>query len=837
MSRQTEILTPANASTDFSKEGLSQEEVDFRVKNKQVNKTKIVVGKTYLEIFVSNVLTAFNILLFIIAGFLIWAEFYMSLFFMVPLLANIIIGLYQDIKARRLMTKLRIVSANNVKVIRGGQEIEIPSCDLVLDDLCVIGPADQICADAVVVEGECRVNESLLTGEARDVIKTVGSSLYSGTYVTGGNVLARVDRVGKDSYIETIQNAANKFKRSSSEILKALKVLFRVIEIIVLILGGSLVAIYAVGGSFSTLEDAKHTIGAISGSMVSMIPAGLYVLTSVALAVGVISLAKKKAHVQDFYSIEMLSRTNILCVDKTGTLTDGTMVVKKIITFGEFTEGNVDIIMSNLIRATKDRNATAVALKEKFHLKQTKTPTVRLPFTSENKYSGASFGDETYIIGAAEFMNLDNKAGVLNRAEEYLKKGYRVLALGKSNEPISGDKFTAKLTPIAIIVLQDHIKPDALETFEWFKKNGVEIKVISGDNSITVSEIAKQAGIPNAENYASLEDMSVEEVKAIASKYTVFGRVTPEQKEAIVMALKENKDNTVAMTGDGVNDILALKRADCSIAMASGSQAARNVSHIVLLDSNFSHLPDVVGEGRRVVNNIQRTSALYLVKVILAMVLTAAIIITTLITKDVVHYPFSTNNMYIWEILINGVGAFFLALQRNTDPIRKGFLRHVFKKAIPAVIMLLCGIGVIFLAAFLQIEGIMYTGVSSYGVSPVTSSGAAGMSTLLISALIVVILYQICTPLDRYRTIVICGCGAAVLGVLLMFFFLKDTSSGFKDLLRINFNSITGANYLLVAVVAVVVSAIYLLANYLTRLLSNKKQNKKEEEEGTHENK
>lgn len=798
--------------------GLTNEQVAERIKNKLVNKTKIVVGKSYFEIIMTNVFSFFNILLFIIAGFMIWGKYYTSLFFLVILACNIILGLYQDIKARVLMSKLRVVTSLKANVTRNGEHITIPVEDIVLDDVITYAMDSQISADCVILEGNCMVNESLLTGESISINKTVGDTILSGSYVTSGSVIARADKIGKYTYVESIQSKAQKFRRSPSQILKSLGLLFKILGGVVIAIAGATIGVYYAQGQFDTIQSFQEAIGPISGSLVSMIPAGLYLLTSTALAVGVISLAKRKAHVQDFYSIEMLSRSNVLCVDKTGTITDGTMSVKKIIAFGNHKPEDIDVIVANILEATNDQNLTAKALRKYFTMKATKKPIKVFNFSSDTKYSGAVFtGSVSYIMGAPEFINLTNKGGILKRCEEFTEKGLRVLVVATQI-----DEIDTMFEPVGLIVLQDHIKEDAPKTFEWFKNNGVEIKVVSGDNVQAVSEIARQAHIENADQCISLEGLTPEEVKEAATKYTVFGRVSPEQKEIIVQALKEAK-KTVAMTGDGVNDILSLKRADCSIAMASGAEAARNVSHIVLLDSNFARLPDVVGEGRRVVNNLQRTAALFLVKTLMTITVTIAFLIVSLCQGKLYKFPFSTNNIYIWECITVGLSAFFLALEKNQEAIKGKFLPNVFKKAIPGALLLVSAISVIYLGAWLQQQKIIYTGIETFGFSVKNVSGATAMAVIAINVLSIPILLEICLPFDKYRRVVFSAASFLVVAFLAMFALLQNTPGEFKYFIKVNFSSLTGVNYIYVLVVVGVVGAIYLFVNYVAKQL--KKEN------------
>ena len=802
-----------NASID---QGLTNEQVELRVKQKLVNKSQQAFGKTYTEIIVSNVFSFFNVLLYVIAGVMIYFRLFTGMFFVVVLLSNTIVGLCEDIKARKLLSKLRLITQPKATVIRDGQQIEIPVEEVVLDDIIYIEKDTQICVDGIILQGEVGINESFITGEAINVFKGVDKEVFSGTFVASGSAYIRANKVGKECLANDLQSKANQFKRSPSEILRSLKKLFLVIGIVVISMAVFMLSTFLVKGKLNPDDPGslRASVESITGAMVGMIPSGLYLLTSAALAMGVIGLSKKKAQVQDFYSVEMLARVDTLCVDKTGTITDGNLVVKKVIPLSaKYTDAMIAQNIANVIRATNDKNATAKALLKEFDLEITAGVAIALPFSSENKYSGASFkGGKTFIIGAPEFMPIKNKAGVIKRCEEYTKDGYRVIVLGEGKELIKDNKYTGELEPVALIVIKDHIREDALETFAWFKENGVDIKVITGDSARTVSAIAAEAGISNADKYISLEGMSNEQVKEIATQYTVFGRVTPEQKEVLVIALKEAK-HTVAMTGDGVNDILALKRSDCSIAMASGADAAKNISHIILIDSNFSRLPAVVDEGRRVVNNLQRTASLFVTKTFFIFMITLVFTIATIVNKDI-HYPFITNHLYLWEIFTTGFAAFALAMEKNSERIHGHFLSNVFKKAIPAAVVLVSSVLLIFLFYLLQEKGLANFGIYNRGC-------AIAMSVITFSVLGIVCLYRVCSPLDKYRAVVL-ACSAVVNAVALILSAIFTYKLGHVEqrMLRIPFNDMSGPAYLTMAIIIIVYAALYL---YIYRLIEIKK--------------
>ena len=794
--------------------GLSDAQVEQRKKEGFVNESKKAFGKSYTEIIVTNVFSFFNVLLYIIAGVMFYFRLYKGMFFVVVLLCNTIIGLYEDIMARKLLSKLRLITQATASVIRNGKEEKIETEKVVLDDIVHIEKDSQICVDGVVLEGEVGVNESLLTGEPINVYKTKGDIVYSGTFVTSGNAYIKADKVGPNCVANTLQAKANKFKRSPSEILRSLNSLFLVIGITVITMAIFVFLVFLLQGKFNNPETVVDAVSSITGSLVAMIPSGLYLLTSTALAVGVIGLAKKKAQIQDFYSVEMLARVDTICVDKTGTITDGKLVLTNTVILSNLVDDTtVSQIISNILRATNDRNQTAEALKKVYDLELTTGIKQVLPFSSDNKYSGASFTNgKTYIIGAPEFMPIKNRDGVIKRCTEYTKNGYRVVILGGGTGSIENNKYNGELDALAMLVIKDHIRDTAPETFKWFADNGVEIKVISGDAAQTVSAVAAEAGIPNADKFISLENMSIGEVKEIATKYTVFGRVTPEQKEALVIALKAAK-KTVAMTGDGVNDILALKRSDCSIAMASGADAARNVSHILLLDSDFSRLPAVVNEGRRVVNNLQRTASLFVTKTIFAFVLTLVFTLASIIfNAPTIQYPFETRHLYLWEIVTSGMAAFFLALEKNNEKIEGSFLSNVFKKAIPAAVLLISCVLIMFLFRFLQYKNVLSLGIYS-------NDSAKAMSIIAFSLLGTVFLYKVCSPLTKYRKIVLI-CSASinvtmlVLTGILSFALTLDTD----PILGIPYLEMGGPAFAVTAIVVLILGSLYLLISYLVSL-------------------
>jgi len=673
-------------------DGLTNAQVESRVQDGLVNYVERGSTKTVTRILFTNICTWFNVVCFVCLGLLIWIAqsnpvYYNSCYFIVITLINITIGVVQELKAKYTIEKLSLISALKSTVIRGGERKSIALNDIVLDDIIVLANGNQIPADCVVVDGQIEVNESLLTGESNPIQKTKGSTVLAGSFVVSGTCLVRVDKVGGESYVQTLAKGATRYVRPRSELLGSLRLLIKVISVIMIVLAVGYVMRQLL--SNDNLER-EITIAKTIGAVVGMIPAGMFLLTSLALAVGVINLAKSHTLVQELYCIEMLARVDTLCLDKTGTITNGTMKVCDVIELKYGGKYTVREIISSMNFALNDNNQTAIALQDHFGAQMIMKSSKILPFSSSRKLSAVSFEDEgTYIMGAPEYILKEKDNKIEERIKRFASQGYRVLVLARANGQMKGDFIPNDAKAVAIITLQDQIRSDAPATIDWFKQNGVDIRVISGDNPITVSEVARRAGVIGAEKYVSLEGMSPLEVRNIAKEYTVFGRVSPEQKLILVREFK-NAGRTVAMTGDGVNDILALREADCSVAMAAGSEAARNVSHLVLLDNNFASMPKVVAQGRRVINNIQRTSSIFLFKTLFVMLLVAFCIFTAQ------SYPFVPINMFLIECFVIGIPSFALALEINDARIKGKFLLNVLKNALAGALVVLINVIVVY---------------------------------------------------------------------------------------------------------------------------------------------
>ncbi len=733
--------------------GLLSEQVDSREQDGLVNQSKRNYSKSYREIFKENLVSLFNIILIVIAILLIWVKEYGSLLFLVVLFANVAIGIYQDIRAKKTIDRLRIITAPNAEVIRDAHETTIPSNKIVLDDILILSSGKQISADAIVRSGSIEVNESLLTGEAIAVKKKVGDLVYAGSYVTSGTAIVQVEKVGDDNYAQQLQQKAKVLNKPKSELLRSLNFIFHIISFIIIPLGIIMAVgnyMQLAGSSMTNWEKIVSIVSNTAGSLVGMIPSGMFLLTSMTLYTGVIRLGKKRTSVQELYSIEMLARVDTLCLDKTGTITDGTMSVEDVLVFDEFKSIDLDTIMGSYLKAVNDSNQTAIAMMKKYPLNSSLQPLTILPFSSERKCSAVTFKSKgTFVLGAPEFVYKGKDKEIQKIVRQYVSRGIRVLMLAYTKDKIKADRIPSETEPVCLFILHDRIRKDAYDTINWFRNNDVNIKIISGDNPLAVSEIARQVGIETAHQYISLEGMSAEEVANVANDYTVFGRVTPEQKAILVESLRKH-NRTVAMIGDGVNDILSLKKADCSIAMAAGSEAARDVAHLVLLDSNFNVLPDVVAEGRRAINNLQNVSSLFLTKTIFSIffsIIWAVVMFADRSSNNI--YPFKTNNLYIWELLAIGAASFFMALQPNNKIIKGDFVSNVIQRALPGGIIITLAVSTFFI-----FEGYNLFGMGNQIAGQAHSIDAITCSSLAMYVIAFLVLLRICLPFNRYRGIV-----------------------------------------------------------------------------------
>lgn len=784
--------------------GLTNYQVNLRKSQGLSNNTQIKVNRTYLDIFLKNFVTFFNILLIAIGVILIAAGKWDSCVFLVILIANISIGLFQDIRAKRMVYKLSLTTKSKVKVVREGRIKFIDSEDIVLDDVLIIGNDEIIPCDGRVLTGTASLNESLLTGESLPVKKIVGDVVYSGTYVANGNIRIRVEKVGSENYIQQLQAKSKVVKRQKSLIYKQLNYLFKIISIIVIVVGIFMLVEYGyIKDAFSSWNSFVENVAIMAGSLVSMIPSGMYLLASTSLTVGALALMKRKVLVRDLYSVETLARVDTLCIDKTGTITDGTMSVYEIefLKKNKFNKDKFDIVMSSFLNATKDTNFTSQALVDYFGNKGVYKPKQAIPFDSSLKYSAATLEEVgTIVLGAYGFFNIIEDNEVKNKIDAYNKQGFRTLLVGFSEKAIINDKIPTKIIPIAVIVIQDHIRDNAKDTIKWFVENDVNIKVISGDNPVTVSKIAGVVGIPNANKYISLENKTFDEIKELVDEYNVFGRVTPEQKEFIVKALREKK-HTTAMFGDGVNDILAMKASDVSISVTAGSRAARDIANLVLLNNEFGSLPDIVGQGRRVINNLQRTCSLFLTKTIFSISLNIFFLLFGLFSRNSmagpILWPFSTNHFYVWELITIGTSSFFLALEPNNERLKGHFLMNIFKKALPSGIIMGCGIVFMFLYSFFTKD-----------LNGNNFNDLIEVSVYYISIASMFVLIQTCYKFNKYRLLVL-----VYAAVMIALMFLMSIYSDF-NLLKLQ-RVIHDLNFVTLLIVVLIVSLILIGINFV----------------------
>ncbi len=834
-------------------QGLTKEQVADRIARGAVNHAVESASKSKKEIICSNIFTYFNLIFFIIAVLLIMVGSFRDLTFLPVIIANTAIGIFQELRSKKVLDELTILNAPKNTVLRDGREEIVPAEELVLDDILILKAGSQIPADATVVSGEVLVNEALITGEADQIQKKQGDTLLSGSFVASGECRARIEKVGKDSYVSQLTLEAKAMNDTEvSEMIRSLDRLVKIVGFIILPIGIVLFSQQHFINGTSIRDSVTSTVAAVIG----MIPEGLYLLASVALAVSVMRLATQKVLVHNMKCIETLARVDVLCVDKTGTITDNTMSVKKVIPFqaeempgvgkdtvadseqvmaeGEYgtaTEaagagqaiaaaeqgamsalaenvqktataavkgadgvaaedsangvtltaqtgetGNrmktspkdssadqleekyrgfaaeaetteagreeLELALGDFAAAMATDNITMKAIKDYFRKRSGKRPEKVYSFSSATKYSGAVFEDASYVLGAPEFILRDQYAAYSERIEYWGRQGYRVLVFAKYEGVLDGEKLTAGVQPMGMILLANPIRQNAKETFAYFAEQGVKIKVISGDNPVTVSEVAKEAGIEHAEDYVDASTLTNEKALfAAAERYTVFGRVTPDQKRQLVSAMK-GRGHTVAMTGDGVNDVLALKDADCSIAMASGSDAASQVAQLVLLESDFSKMPSVVAEGRRVVNNIERTASLFLVKNIFSLFLSIFSIIL------MVNYPLEPSQISLISMFTIGIPAFVMSLERNTDRIKGHFLSNVLFKALPGG-----------LTDFLVVSS-LYMFCMEFNVSETDVSTSC---TIILAIVGLMILYQIASPMTKYHWILWFGMAAGLL--------------------------------------------------------------------------
>ena len=742
--------------------GLTDEEVRQRVEEGFTNRTDISTDKTTKEIVISNVFTYFNLIFLVITILLIMVGSFRNLTFLPIIIGNTVIGIVQEIREKKTLEKMSLLNAPHADVIRNGSVKQISTDELVKDDVILLTAGKQICADAVVISGNIQVNESLLTGEADEVEKTEGSTLMSGSFVVSGECYAQLEKVGNESYISKLSLEAKSMGgKEQSEMIRSINLIVKWVGIVIIPIG--LILFWQ--SHFVNGESITKSVTSTVAAIIGMIPEGLYLLTTVALALSTMKLARKKVLLHDMKSIETLARVDVLCVDKTGTITEPDMKLKEIFLCknsgadGTQTALTLDELKSLILdyaNASVDNNATMLALKAYTADALTnntsalhRTAVSQQAFSSSLKYGSVTFSDGTYLLGAPEFIMHDDFARIEEEIIPYADKGDRVLLFARYNGENVENGINGSVTPLGFVALANPIRANAVKTFEYFKSQGVAIKVISGDNPRTVSRIAIQAGIESAESFVDAATLDTEDKIADAvNKYTVFGRVTPKQKKQLVKALQA-KGHTVAMTGDGVNDILAMKDADCSVAMASGSEAAAQAAQVVLLDSDFAHMPDVVYEGRRVVNNIQRSASLFLVKNIFSLLLSLFSVIL------MVTYPLEPAQVSLISMFTIGVPGFLLALEQNKDRIKGHFITNVMLKALPGGLTDVIAVGALVVCG---------------EVFCISDASIGTIATLVLSVVGFMILFKISEPLNGMKYAVIIG---NIAGLVFSGFFLK----------------------------------------------------------------
>ena len=718
--------SPAQRFSPSPDQGLRASQVEQRVREGLTNGSGAIKTQSERDIILKNVITPFNILNFVLAALVLLVGSFKNMLFMGVILCNILIGSFQEIRAKHTIDKLSLVAAPRAHVVRDGKLLEIPVEEIVLDDILRLSAGGQVCADCILVSGQCEVNESLLTGESDPIVKGPGDLLLSGSFVVSGSCLAKAEHVGADNYASQITNSAKYVKKPNSEILYWINRIIKWVSVVIAPVGLLLFC----KQYFLTDSGIQDSVVSTVAALVGMIPEGLVLLTSVVLAVSVLRLSRHKTLVQELYCIETLARVDTLCLDKTGTITEGSMQVDELAPL-DGSPAEAEAALSALAAHLPDENPTALAIKARYSQDPGWDCTQVQPFSSARKWSGASFqGKGTYVMGAAEFILGEAAAPLREQIEAYSQKGQRVLLLAWSAGEFQEKGLPADMKPLALVLLSDTIRKEAPETLRYFAEQGVDIKVISGDNPVTVANIAQKAGLANAGAYVDASTLSTEKaLREAARRYSVFGRVTPQQKLDLVKALKAD-GHTVAMTGDGVNDVLALKESDCSIAMASGSDAARTVSQLVLLDSNFASMPRVVQEGRRSINNWQRSASLFLVKSIFSVLLAFFFIF---IPRD---YPFEPIQMTLISALTIGAPSFILALEPNRERIRGKFIINVLQKALPAALTIV--LNILLLTA---VSGLLGLSEAQLSTLSVYITGGTGL----------MMLFRVCSPFNFLR--------------------------------------------------------------------------------------
>ncbi len=707
--------------------GLNDKQVEERIQKGFMNTQETNITKSYKEIFRDNIFTLFNLINAILAGLIIFIGSFKNLLFLGVVISNLVIGIFQEIRAKRVLDKLSLITQPYLDVLRNGKIVQLHMEKLVLDDVMFLKSGSQVCADCVVKEGKVEVNESLLTGESDSIVKNTGDTLYSGSFVISGNAKVQVTHVGNDSYAQSILSDAKVFRKHKSQLRDSINFIIKTTGIIIIPVG---ILLFTKQYFISDATFADAIVSTVA-ALIGMIPEGLVLLTSIALAVGAINLARRQTLVQELYCIETLARVDTLCLDKTGTITEGNMRVEDVLTLIPHAYPTEEIL-ANMMEVLSDDNATAQAIRsyapKPSHLY---TASSFLSFSSARKYSAVTFeGKGTYILGAYEF--------ICDHCDEELRKmiieqsslGNRVLVLAHNDQKIVRDSISKQNDIIALLILSDPIRQEAPATLDYFLSQGVDLKIISGDDPKTVCAISRKAHLKGYENFIDMSSISDDEIPRIVNRYTIFGRVSPIQKKLLIKALKNHKHVT-AMIGDGVNDVMALKEADCSISVAQGSEAAKNIANLVLLDNNFANMPRIVDEGRRVINNIQRAASLFLVKT------TFSTILSILTLFFISRYPFEPIQLTLISSLTIGIPSFFLALEANHARVEGNFLLNVLGRALPG--------------ALCVVLSIIYVNIISMFIMPIPQDNMSTMCVILTGTSSLIVLYRVCHPFTTKR--------------------------------------------------------------------------------------
>ena len=800
--------------------GLTSEQVETRKRQGLVNKSKNVFYKSFGRILASNFFSFFNIVLYIAIALMIYFKFYAGLYVGLVVLCNIALGLYQDISARAYLKKNKHLS--KIVAIRNSQKVEISAKDIVIDDILLVEKGSTIYADAKIVHGNVCVNESLINGKDDILAKGKDEQLIAGSVVSSGTAHIQVTGVSSDCLANFTKDKAKRIIYAKPILLVSLQIIALVAGITSILIAGLITLTFLLQGTLSFGEELRLVIGPIINAIVTIMPVTLFLVTLIALTVESSKLVKKNVRIQNPYIIETLSKIDVLCLDKTKTITDGNLIVKKIIPLtARYLDVYIAQNVANVLRATNDQDDISLALLKHFDLQLSAGVNVALPFNSENKYSGASFkGGKTFIIGAPEYVPIRNKAGVVKRCEEFTKEGLRVVLLAEGKDIIKDNKYVGLLEPIALIVLKDQIRDGINETIAWFKQNNVDIKVISGDDPMAVSAISAEIGVPNAGKYISLRGRMLNEMEILVNEYTVFGDVSQEQKEALVIALKQSKKK-VAMMGDGINDIIAMKRANCAISLDSASNEAKNVSDIILSSANINEIVEATKEGIRLNANFEKVAGLFVIKSIFALFFSLVSILNAFINKET-YYPITINHFYLCDLAICGVSALLLLIFDNQQGTKGKFIPNVLKEALSASIMVILSSAIVITFYYLQQNNILNLGF--YDRETVVS-----ISVLVSIVFGNIFIYKACVPLSKKSVIpFICSVSICLVAIVIAIIFNCLNIDFGKEMFNISFSTISGVAYMSAVIIVVVLTSIYL---FIYKLIDINKGEKEDNED------